>query len=115
MANRLKVLLPQFINKAQGAFVGGRSIGENILLCQELMQGYHKDTLEKKCAIKIDIMKAYDSLNWDFLFAALNTIDIPQTFITWIRSCITSPKFSVGINGELVGFFKRRMSIPYPL
>ncbi|XP_044503432.1 uncharacterized protein LOC123224015 [Mangifera indica] len=106
MANRLKVLLPQFINKAQGAFVGGRSIGENILLCQELMQGYHKDTLEKKCAIKIDIMKAYDSLNWDFLLAALNTIDIPQTFITWIRSCITSPKFSVGLNGELVGFFK---------
>ncbi|XP_044507202.1 uncharacterized protein LOC123226737 [Mangifera indica] len=85
MANRLKVVLPQFINKAQVAFVGDRCISENILLCQELMHNYKKDTYEKKCAITIDLMKAYDTLNWDFLLTVLDVIDMPHRFIGWIK------------------------------
>lgn len=63
MANHLKPILPRFINKAQSAFVGRNCIGENILLCQELLYNYHKPSKDKKCTIKIDLMKAYDSLN----------------------------------------------------
>lgn len=64
MANRLKNILPLFINKAQGAFVRGRKIGDNILLCSELLHNYHKNVNNlKKCAIKINVMKAYVMVN----------------------------------------------------
>ncbi|XP_044500219.1 uncharacterized protein LOC123221428 [Mangifera indica] len=67
IVDRLKCILSGFINKAQSAFVGGRSIWENILLSQEIMHGYHIDSKEKKCTMKINHMKAHGSLNWDFI------------------------------------------------
>ncbi|XP_044497608.1 uncharacterized protein LOC123219676 [Mangifera indica] len=106
LANRLKAILPSFIDKAQGAFVGGRCIGENIMLCQDLMHNYHRVSKDKKCAMKIDLLKAYDTVHWDFILAILEAIGFHGKFIGWIRSCISTPSFSLGINGELVGFFK---------
>ncbi|XP_044464414.1 uncharacterized protein LOC123194970 [Mangifera indica] len=58
LANRLKAILPNFIDKAQGAFVGGRNIGENIMLCQELMHNFHKLGKDKKAdGDSISLMK----------------------------------------------------------
>lgn len=68
LASRLQPVLPHIINKAQAAFVKGRSISDNILLMQELVRNYQRDSGPARCAIKIDLMKAYDSGDWDFLF-----------------------------------------------
>lgn len=58
LANRLQPMLPLIINKAQPAFVKDRSISDNILLMQELVRNYQRDSGTAKCAIKIDLMKA---------------------------------------------------------
>lgn len=50
----------------QTAFVPGRAISDNVLLMQELVRGYHLDKGKSRCVIKVDIMKAYDSVNWVF-------------------------------------------------
>ena len=42
IANRLKLVLPSLIDKAQSAFIKGRHISDNILLTQELMRNYHR-------------------------------------------------------------------------
>ncbi|CAA7058012.1 unnamed protein product [Microthlaspi erraticum] len=55
--------------------------------------------------LQIDITKAYDNVNWDFVLNILEALQLPQLFISWIRSCITSPHYPVALNGELVGFF----------
>jgi len=47
----------------QGAFILGRSIAENILLAQELVFNYHREKGRPRCTIKVDLMKAYDSIN----------------------------------------------------
>ncbi|PKI53937.1 hypothetical protein CRG98_025639 [Punica granatum] len=57
------------------------------------------------CAIKIDLMKAFDSLSWDFILNTMEALGFPPTFLRWIKSCITSPYFSVAINGSLAGYF----------
>ena len=77
-----------------------------ILLAQELVKNYHRDKRPTRCAVKVDLMKAYDSIHWDFVLQCLLAVGIPQSFVDWIKECITSPSFSIALNGNLVGFFK---------
>lgn len=55
--------------------------------------------------LKVDIKKAFDTVSWDFVMKLLEAQDFPPTFRCWIKECISSPRFSVAINGELAGFF----------
>lgn len=86
--------------------MGGKNICENILLCQEIINRYHKDTKEKRCTIKVDLIKAYDSLNWDSIGEVFSIIGILSRCIDWIMNCFTNLSFLVCLNGKLVGFFK---------
>lgn len=56
--------------------------------------------------MKIDISKAFDSVQWDFVLTGLKVIGVPDKFIHWIRLCITSPSFYVQVNGELARYFQ---------
>lgn len=55
---------------------------------------------------KIDISKAFDSVQWPFLINTLTALGFPEKFIHWISLCVTTSSFSVQVNGELVGFFR---------
>lgn len=78
---------------------------ENVLLATELVKDYQKDSVSPHCAMKIDISKAFDSVQWDFVLNTLSALHFPNTFIHWIRLCISTASFSVQVNGELAGFF----------
>ena len=106
IASRLKCVMPGLIDKAQSAFVPGRQISDNILLAQELFRGYGRETGFPKCALKLDLNKAFDSINWNFLLDCLHFMNFPPKFITWIRGCVCTTQFSVKLNGSSVGFFK---------
>ena len=105
IAARIKGCLPDIISPAQTAFVQGRSIADNILLTQELMKNYHLDSGLPRCALKIDLKKAYDSISWDCILGILSVMGTPATLLRCIKACITTPMFSVSVNGELTGFF----------
>lgn len=59
-----------------------------------------------KCALKIDLHKVFDSLDWNFLVAALHKLGLPFRFIKWIFVCISTPRSSVKINWSLQGYFR---------
>ncbi|KAI8561587.1 hypothetical protein RHMOL_Rhmol04G0351900 [Rhododendron molle] len=103
LANRLQPLLPSLISPNQSAFVKGRLILDNILLMQEIVKNYHRENGKPRCAIKMDLMKAYDSVDWEFVLNIMKTMEFPSQFIHWVQVCITSPMYSVVINGELEG------------
>ena len=105
IANRVQMVLPDVVSPFQSAFVAGRRISDNILLSQELLRNYHRDGGHPRCALKVDLMKAYDSVRWDFLVAILQILGFPEQMIAWISECISTPRFSISINGELNGFF----------
>ncbi|XP_011077129.1 uncharacterized protein LOC105161208 [Sesamum indicum] len=93
------------ITQPTQAFVSGHSISDNILLAQKLFTGYNQQRLPPCCALKVDIHKAYDIVDWDFLLAALQLFGFPHRFICWIEECVTTPSFSIRINRTPNGFF----------
>ncbi|GAV86625.1 RVT_1 domain-containing protein/Exo_endo_phos domain-containing protein/DUF4283 domain-containing protein/zf-CCHC_4 domain-containing protein, partial [Cephalotus follicularis] len=105
LANRLKLALQHLVDPAQSAFVKGRNIRHNILLAQELLRGYHLNRGAARCAFKVDIHKAYDTIEWDFVLAMLTKVGCPRNFVGWVRQCISSPMYLVILNGSMYGFF----------
>jgi len=103
---RLKEALSDVIGPSQSAFIPGRNISDAILLTQELMHNYHLNTGPARCALKIDLRKAFDTVNLDFIIAGLHAIGLPYCMIQWITTCITTVHYTININGELHGFFQ---------
>ncbi|KAK4384484.1 hypothetical protein Sango_3056200 [Sesamum angolense] len=105
MVKRIQRVLPLLINYSQNAFVP-ESIADNILLAQKLLAGYNQTRLPERCTLKVDIQKAYDSVEWDFLLEGLRLFNFPIHFITLIEQCVSTSSFSVALNGSIHGFFK---------
>ncbi|XP_056860224.1 uncharacterized protein LOC130508644 [Raphanus sativus] len=49
---------------------------------------------------------AFVKVQWSFLLKTLEAMDFPAKLIHWISLCITTPSFSVQVNGELAGYFQ---------
>lgn len=111
LANRMKGLLPLFMSLNQSAFVKDRLIMENVLLASELVKNYHNELVTERCAMKIDVSKAFDSVEWSFLLKVLAALNFPEKFVIWIKKCIEMPSFSIQINGELAGYFNSRRGL----
>ncbi|XP_042023162.1 uncharacterized protein LOC121770511 [Salvia splendens] len=85
---------------AQSTFIPGRHIMDNIYLAQELMRRYADNKNAPKCTVKIDLRKAYDSVDWDFLKSILHGLNFHPKFVFWVIQCVTTPRFSIAINGS---------------
>ncbi|CAN1835217.1 Transposon TX1 uncharacterized 149 kDa protein [Linum perenne] len=77
LANRIGGILPLVISNSQSTFVKGRIITDNVLMAQELVNSYHLGNVSPRCVIKADLMKAFDSVDWHFLFSDLRAMRIP--------------------------------------
>lgn len=99
LASRLQKILPSYISKNQTAFIKQRSIGDNVMLAQAICRDYHRDSGIPRCALKLDMHKAFDTMNWRFLFQAMQRMGFPQKFISWVRQCISTSMISVKVNG----------------
>ena len=68
LASRLKAILPDIIDEAQSSFVPGRAIADNVVVAFEGL--HHIKTRPRgkrgEVALKIDINKAYDRMQWDY-------------------------------------------------
>ena len=111
IASRIKMCIPDIINPSQSAFVHGRSIADNVLITQDLMHNYHRNNGRPRCALKIDIKKAYDTIFWSYVIDILYRLGTPANILKYIKVCITTSSFSVAVNGELAGFFARKRGL----
>jgi hypothetical protein len=60
----------------------------------------------KALVLKLDLRKAYDSIDWEYLRLILLKIGVGIQMTNWIMSCVTSTSFAVLINGEATNFFR---------
>ncbi|CAL1388599.1 unnamed protein product [Linum trigynum] len=111
LANRLAQVLPSVISKSQSAFIKGRAISDNILLVSELVRNYHYKNVSPKCVVKIDIMKAFDSVNWKFLFTVMEAMGFPPGFLKLLSACVTTPKIKIALNGGLCGNVREKKGL----
>ncbi|CAA7024809.1 unnamed protein product [Microthlaspi erraticum] len=111
LANRLKLITLDVVQRNQVGFVNSRLLCENVLLAPELVMDFNRPGPTSRGCVQIDITKAYDNVNWSFILNILEALGLPQNFISWIKICITSPYYYVALNGELVGFFPGRKGL----
>ncbi|XP_062086264.1 uncharacterized protein LOC133792379 [Humulus lupulus] len=67
LCSRLSEVLSYLINSNQGAFIKRRYIAYNIIILQDLIRGYNRKGILARCVMKIDLSKAYDTIDWNFL------------------------------------------------
>ena len=97
---RLKKVLGGIISQSQGAFVAGRSIAYNILLYQDLVKHYTRKSCSPSCLIKVDLRKAYNTLDWNFIHDMLVGLNFPYHFIKMAITCISTTSYTLLVNGE---------------
>ena len=105
LANRLKTVLPQIISENQNAFLPERLITDNVLITFELMHylDHKKSGKDSYMAVKLDMSKAYDRVEWNFIEGVMRRLGFHEKWIGWVMKCITTVTYSVLINGEAHG------------
>ncbi|XP_062114805.1 uncharacterized protein LOC133827158 [Humulus lupulus] len=106
LCTRLATILPSLIKSNQGAFIKHRSLAYNVLIFQDLIKGYNRKNSSPRCAMKIDLSKAYDSIDWDFLENLLKDLCFPSKFIRWIMICLRGTSYALLLNGRIQGHFQ---------
>ncbi|XP_074305100.1 uncharacterized protein LOC141640037 [Silene latifolia] len=111
LCNRLGKILPDLIAQNQGGFIHGRSIMENILICQDIIRHYERKAVSPRCLFKMDLQKAYDTIEREFLDQMLSALHVPNQFKGWIMQCVTTATYSLNLNGNVFGFFKGKRGL----
>ena len=84
IAERLKLVLPDFIHKNQSGYIPGRNICDNIRSILDIME-YTKDKREAGILFFIDFEKGFENLEWDFLNKCLELFNSGPDFIKWVN------------------------------
>lgn len=101
LANRLKVVLAYVISLNQSAFIPNRLITDNIIVAFEVLHSlcYKYTGNEGWFALKLDMSKAYDRVEWGFLKKMLLRMKFSVSFIELIMNCVSTVEYSVVLNG----------------
>ncbi|CAI5995237.1 unnamed protein product [Closterium sp. NIES-65] len=97
LANRLQPLLPSLINHSQTAFIKTRRIGDTLNDTLDIFDWATAQSLPL-LALTVDIRKAYDMVDRDFLFTCLSHLGLPATFIHWVKLMHSGTTTRISVN-----------------
>lgn len=108
LVNHLRPILESIISQEQSAFIPGRMITDNALIAFECFHNIAQSKRESQefCAYKLDLAKAYDRVDWQYLEGVLDRMGFSNTWIQWMMACVTSVRYAVRFNGSMLKSFQ---------
>ncbi|KAM6569155.1 hypothetical protein CsatB_017140 [Cannabis sativa] len=105
LANRLKGLLSKVISELQSAFILGRLISDNVLVSFEILHYLRRKQQGKHgcMALKLDMSKAYDRMEWSFLHSILLRMGFSTGWVSMIMKCLHTISYNIVHGGEVLG------------
>ncbi|KAL5858823.1 hypothetical protein ACOSQ4_000119 [Xanthoceras sorbifolium] len=106
IVSRLRGVMADLVGPNQVAFIPGRQIQDNIVVAQEVLHKFRVSKSKKGfLAWKIDLAKAYDKIQWDFIENVLLEVGLTKHFVDLIMFCVRSVNYRVVLNGEISDAF----------
>ena len=105
LAKRLKNVLSPLISDNQTAYINGRFISEGGRLISDILEISAMLSL-KGLLLTVDIQKAFDSVNQQFLILVLKKFGFGNTFIKWIQTLLKNQESCVINGGNTTKYFK---------
>ncbi|KAK2445365.1 hypothetical protein QL285_016305 [Trifolium repens] len=105
IADRLASVLPNLVSDEQKGFIKDRDIKDCLCTASEAANLLHNKAHGGNVALKIDITKAFDTLDWSFLLNVLKKFGFNDIFCNWIQVILHSAFLSISINGKSHGYF----------
>ena len=102
LANRLREVINYLVRPAQSAFILGRQMTDGVVIAEEIVAAWQRRST-KGFMWKLDFAKAYDSIDWHFLWRVLRRRDFPETWVRWVKQCVCTNMFAVLVNGRPQG------------
>ena len=104
IANRLQNVLPKLIDSDQTGFLKGRFIGENIRLIDGLINHTAARNIPGLLMF-LDFEKAFDTVEWSFIWKTLSSFNFGTSLINWIKLCYRNIESCVLNNGWASNYF----------
>ncbi|XP_074305769.1 uncharacterized protein LOC141640990 [Silene latifolia] len=73
---------------------------------EDIIHMYSRKAVTPRCLFKIDLQKAYDTVDWDFVEQMLHGLKFPSHFIQLVMQCVRSTYFTLSLNGNNFGYFQ---------
>jgi hypothetical protein len=105
LLNQIKPILSKSLLAEQFGFLEGRQIHDAIGTTHECIHSLTKKN-KKSLILNIDMQKAYDLVDWDFLRLILLQVGFGLAMTNWIMACVNSTSLAVLVNGEATNFFR---------
>ena len=94
LSNRLDGILTTIIHQDQVGFIRGRSSADNLRRLLHILWG-NRDSPDPVMAFSLDAEKAFDRVEWGFLFYTLNKFGVGPSFLAWVKLLYVDPMVSL--------------------
>jgi hypothetical protein len=104
ISKRIRPILSRSLSLEKLGFLKGRQILDAIRTAQECLHSIKSKKLQSTI-LKLDLKKAYDCTNWDYLRLILLQSGFGTPTTNCIMACVSSTNYAILINGEPTNFF----------
>lgn len=110
IVNRMSLSVEQIVNTCQTSSIPGRTILDNLSMTRDIIDKIHKEN-GKAFVVALDQEKAFDRLNWDFIFEVLKHFGYGPNLIRMIKAAYNQSQSQIKVNNYVSERFILRRGV----